>query len=94
MDTRDDMAISKIEGIIEQNRAAQPCDDYVRTSRVLPHCSNCGWIHEDDPLVRLTVYMRGNRTLTGQYPRLGAALRLRFTRHLEGFMGHKTEALK
>lgn len=45
------------------------------------------------PEVILTVYLRGNRVLSGKYTRLGAALRLRFARVLEDFMGYKTEAL-
>lgn len=44
--------------------------------------------------VVLTVYLRGNRVLSGQYQRRAAAYRLRFSRKLEEFMGHKTEVLK
>ena len=47
--------------------------------------------------VRLTVYFReagGPRALTGDYTRSQAALRLKWTRHLENFKGHKTEALR
>jgi hypothetical protein len=46
MDDRTDRALHRIERDIERERAAAPCDDYERTSRHLPQCTNCGWIHE------------------------------------------------
>lgn len=42
--------------------------------------------------VRLTAYFYGPRSISHVTDRLGAALRLRFVRHLEGFKGHCTEA--
>lgn len=44
--------------------------------------------------VKLTVFLRNNRTLSSTYDRLGAALRLKFARRLPDFVGYNTEDIK
>lgn len=49
----------------------------------------------DDRKIRLFVYFRDDgkaRTLSCTYTRAQAALRLKWARHLENFVGHRTEA--
>lgn len=48
MDTATDAALYQIERAIARERDAQPCGEYERTSRELPQCANCGWMHDDD----------------------------------------------
>ncbi len=71
----------------------EPLDDRSYTDTT---CKAC-WLEltaqvKAGQMVRLTAYMRRGRTLSVVVDRLGAALRLKFVRHLEDFMGHNTEA--
>lgn len=45
------------------------------------------------PTLRLTIYLLGGRTVSGEYSRREAATRLRFARHKEGFRAYKKEML-
>lgn len=47
MDDKVDLALYRIEKQILRNRDPEPCDDYERTSKFIPFCSNCGWIHDE-----------------------------------------------
>jgi len=44
-------------------------------------------------LVKLTVYLRGPRTLSGEYTRNQAALRLKWARRFEEFKGYSLDAV-
>lgn len=48
MDDLTDIAIYRIEKDIERNRDAEPCEDYERTSQLIPYCKWCGWAHSED----------------------------------------------
>ena len=55
----------------------------------MKHRSACRF--RERATVRLTVYLRGPRVLSGTYDRLGAALRLKFARRLPEFFGYCVE---
>ena len=48
MDDATDLALYRIEKEIARRRDSEPCEEYERTSRLLPQCRNCGWIHQED----------------------------------------------
>lgn len=52
MDDRTNIALYAIERKIERSRDAQPCDEYDQTSQHLPHCRNCGLIHDEEREIR------------------------------------------
>lgn len=43
MDTKEDLALCRIEKEIAQRREYKPCDGFERVNRIIDLCDFCGW---------------------------------------------------
>lgn len=55
MDTREELAIIKIEKRMRAQRDPSPCDDYQEVNNVIDPCGYCGWDEKDHPVKRARV---------------------------------------